>query len=473
MAHRNHPPWVAQLKLIVAASLCAALCLIVPSGCRAPTRIDTAKMDRLFDALAANDRMMGSVTVRQHGEVIYRRTLGHSFDGPAGKVGTDSDTKFRIGSITKVFTAVMTYQLVDEGRLSLDTKLSRFFPRVANAQTITIAHLLGHTTGLPDYAQGWKPEVEPTRQSMVATIEGLQSHFLPGLKREYSNTNFTLLGFVVEDAGGREYGMALDERIVQRIGLHRTHFGGAVHSESNEARAFYFDDGNWVVQPDEDIRLAGGAGGIVSTTDDLTHFVSDLFSGRLVSATSLREMTTPFADGLGPGGKGIGRYDLSKPERHGFAHDGGIGAFASLLGYMPSDDIAVAITINGYNYPQNRVFRRMWQILYGSPTEIPSFAAVQLPEGELQRYTGHYVFGPTFFIDVRAEGTGLVAQASGQDAFPLTAIDPHSFVYVPAGILVEFDDSAVPSPRFTLFQQKGELILERPATSDEESPPHD
>jgi hypothetical protein len=230
-------------------------------------------------------------------------------------------------------------------------------------------------------------------------------------------------------------------------------------------KAFYFDDGKWVVQPDDDIRLAGGAGGIVSTTDDLTHFVSALFSGRLISATSLHEMTTPFAAGLAPGGKGIGPYTLATPERHGFAHDGGIGAFASLLGYIPEDDIAVAITINGHNYPQNRVFRSIWQIAYGSPTEIPTFAAVQLPEDVLRRYTGHYVLGPTFAIDVRAQGNELAAQASGQDAFPLTAIGPRSFVYLPSGILVEFEASADPSPKFTLYQQKAALVLERQATT--------
>ena len=460
-----------RLGLFVALPLCVALCMLAPSGCRERVRFDVAKMDQLFDVLETNDRMMGSVTVRQHGDVIYRRTLGRSFDGPAGSARTDGETKFRVGSITKVFTAVMIYQLVDEGKLQLVTKLSRFFPKVENAESITIAHLLGHTTGLPDYVPGWKTDVVPTRESIVSAIEQLHGRFAPGAKRQYSNTNFTLLGFILEDVGGEDYGTALDERIVRRVRLRRTHFGGAVHPEANEARAFYFDDGKWVVQPDDDIRLSGGAGGVVSTTDDLTQFVSALFSGRLISATSLREMTTPFADGLGPGGKGLGRYDLAIPQRHGFAHDGGIGAFASLLGYMPEDDIAVAITINGYNYPQNRVFRRIWQILYGASTEIPSFVAVKLPDDALRRYAGRFALGNAFFIDVRVEGTGLVAQASGQDSFPLTAIGPRTFTYVPAGILVEFEDSATPSSKFTLFQQKGELVLERQAPADKAGVP--
>lgn len=448
-------------RLVITLSLCFALGVIAPVGCSGPARLDIVKMDRFFDVLEANDRIMGSVTVRQHDHVIYQRTLGHSLDGPDGIVRTNSDTKFRIGSIAKAFTAVMIYQLIDEGKLSLDTQLSRFFPHVVNADQITIAHLLGHTTGLPDYVPGWKADVAPIRESMVSRIEELPSRFAPGAKREYSNTNFTLLGFIVEDVGGQEYGIALDERIVRRIGLRRTHFGGVVQPERNEARAFYFEDGKWAVQPDDDIRLAGGAGGIVSTTDDLTHFVSALFSGRLISSASLREMTTPFAEGLGRGGKGLGPYDLATPEKHGFAHDGGIGAFASLLGYMPQDDIAVAITINGYNYPQNRVFRSMWQILYGSPTEVPSFVVVELPDSALRRYVGQFALGQALIIDVRAEGSGLVAQAAGQDAFPLSAIGRRTFVYVPAGILIEFDDSAVPSPRFTLFQQKAELVLER------------
>jgi CubicO group peptidase (beta-lactamase class C family) len=461
MAHNRQPPRAARSSLIVAWCLGLALGVIGPAGCRNPARFDTATLDRFFDVLESNDRMMGSVTVRQHGEVIYRRTLGRRFDGPTGAERTDSETKFRIGSITKVFTAVMIYQLIDEGKLALDTKLSRFFPRVANAEGITIAHLLGHTTGLPNYASGWKSDVVPTRETMVSRIEQLQGRFAPGAKREYSNTNFTLLGFIVEDVSGQDYGRALDERIVKRIGLHRTHFGGEVHPGNNEARAFYFDEGKWTMQPDDDIRLAGGAGGIVSTTDDLTEFVTAVFAGRLIGAASLRELTTPFAEGIGSGGKGIGPYTLATPEKHGFAHDGGIGAFGSLVGYMPEDGIAVAITINGYNYPQNRVFRSIWQILYGSPIELPSFTRVPLPDDAQRRYAGRYALGESLSIDVRVESTGLVAQASGQDAFPLTAIGPRSFVYVPAGILVEFEDATVPSTKFTLFQQKGELVLER------------
>ena len=125
----------------------------------------------------------------------------------------------------------------------------------------------------------------------------------------------------------------------------------------------------------------------------------------------------------------------------------------------------------GYNYPQNRVFRRMWQILYDSPTEIPSFIAVQLTDTVLSRSAGRFALGESLVIDVRVESTGLVAQASGQDAFPLTAIGPRTFVYAPAGILIEFEDATLPSPRFTLFQQKGELVLERQVATEKESTP--
>ncbi len=443
--------------------LCVALAALRPESAAAQARFDRMRMDSLFDVLEANGRMMGAVTVREGGRVIYQRALGFRDSTAGGPVASDGETMFRIGSVTKPFTAVMIYQLVDEGRLSLDTPLSRFFPRVANADSITIRHLLGHTSGVADFSAGMDPLKPLGRAELLARIAALPSRFAPGTRWRYSNSNYALLGFIVEEVTGSTYAEQLQRRIAGRIGLRRTRFGGAVDAAANEAHSYYFDEGRWQRQPEDALENAAGAGGIVSTTADLTRFVSALFRGELVGEAGVREMTTGMLDGGIPHGKGMSPFTVRSVDRTGYAHDGSVGAFTALVGYVPRDSLAVALTINGHNYPQNRIFRMVWDVLYGTGAPLPSFTPIRLPAEATVPLEGVYAadeYGLT--MTVRRTAAGLTAQTTGQDPFPLTPIGPAAFMYAHAGILIEFAEPVGgASPRFTLFQQRAAVVLTR------------
>lgn len=442
-------------------AVCVAL-IVSPVDAVGQRGFDRVRMDSLFDVLEQNHRMMGSVTVRRGERVVYQLALG--WRDAAARAPADAETRFRIGSVTKVFTAVMIYQLVDEGRLSLDTPLARFFPRVANAERITVRDLLGHTSGVGEYAAGLDRRAPLTREALVTRIESLPAAFEPGARWQYGNTNFALLGFIVEAVTGSTYDAELQRRIMRRAGLRRTRYGGAVDPAANEARAYFWDDGGWQPQPDESLEVAAGAGAVVSTTDDMTRFAAALFAGRLISAASLAEMRQGKTDAAGyPHGKGFSPFTVPDAGRSGFSHNGSVGAFTALLGYVPRDSLAVALTVNGHNYPQNRVFFAVRRILYGVPFALPSFAPVQLADGALAPLVVTYAspaWGIT--IAVRRTAGGLEAQTEGQDAFPLTAVGARTFVYDRAGILVEFREPAEgASPGFTLFQQTAAIPLTR------------
>lgn len=446
--------WAAALLILIAS----------PATVLAQQGFDRARMDSLFDVLEQNHRMMGSVTVRRSDRVVYQRALG--WRDAAARTASDAETRFRIGSVTKMFTAVMIYQLIDEGRLTLDTPLSGFFPRVANAERITVRDLLGHTSGVGEYAAGLDRRAPMTREALVARIESLPASFEPGARWQYSNTNFTLLGFILESVTGSTYEAQLQRRVVRRAGLRRTRSGGAVDPAANEARAYVWDEGGWQPQPDESLEVAVGAGAVVSTTDDMTRFAAALFAGKLISAASLAEMQRGMTDAAGyPHGKGFSPFTVPDAGRSGFSHNGSVGAFTALLGYVPQDSLGVAITVNGHNYPQNRIFFAVWRILYGVPFALPSFAPVALTDSALAPLVGTYTsaaWGIT--IAVRRTAEGLEAQTEGQDAFPLTAVGARSFIYDRAGILVEFREPAEgASPGFTLFQQTAAIPLTRKA----------
>jgi CubicO group peptidase (beta-lactamase class C family) len=421
-----------------------------------------ARLDSLFEILESHQRTMGAVTIRKGDRVLYQRTFGWRDSSAAGWVRSDGQTGFRVGSVTKPFTAVMIYQLIDERRLSLDTRLSRFFPQLPNSTSITIRDLLGHTSGLADYSRGLDVFVPLSRDSLLRRIAMPSMQFPPGTERRYNNSNYLLLGYIAESLTESSYATQLERRIVKPIGLRRTHVGGPV-AASNEARAYFFSDGHWEEQRDDAIENAGGAGSLVSTSDDLTRFLAALFGGRLISHTSVAEMTTGFTDGARKNGKGLSPFTIPGQGKSGYSHDGSIGAHTALIGYVPADSLALALTINGHNYPQNRIFFQVWGILYGTAEPLPAFAPVAMADSTATPLVGVYAaaaYGLT--ITIRRNGDALEAQAEGQDPFRLTYVGKNRFIHVPAGILLEFADPVNGvSPRFTLFQQKAAIPLTR------------
>ena len=428
-----------------------------------PAPDSRARLDSLFTILDTSHRMMGSVTVRKGNHVFYQRTVGYRDSTASGWIPSDSLTEFRIGSVTKPFTAVMIYQLVDEKRLSLDTRLSRFVPELASADSVTIRDLLGHTSGMPDYSQGMDPMVKLERGALVKRIASRPLQFQPGTKRRYSNSNYLLLGYVIEAITKSTYDAQLKKRIADRMGLARTRFGGAVTPAANESRAYFFNGGHWELQPDHVIENAGAAGGIVSTSSDMSLFLAALFSGRLISKASLAEMTRAFDDGTRINGKGIGPFTIKGTQKTGFSHDGGIGAHSALVGYVPEDSLSLALTVNGHNFPINRVFFLVWNILYATDMPLPSFTPVALTTATAESLAGAYAseaYG--LKITVRRSGDAMEGQTEGESPFPLTYIGKNRFVFERDGILLEFADPvAGASSQFTLYQQLYAIPLTR------------
>jgi D-alanyl-D-alanine carboxypeptidase len=229
----------------------------------AASTIDVAKLDRAFDVLETKERVRGSVTITKDGLIVYSRALGLR----DGRSKVDNATAMRIGSIAKVFTATLIYQLIDEKKLTLQTPLSRFFPAFPNAKEITIAHLLAHTSGIANVPSGrefadpksWVYQPQTT-QAMLARFADAKPAFAPGEKVAYSNAGYMVLGYIIESVTGSSYDRQLQKRIVRPLGLKHTRFGGAVNAAKNEAHSYAFDDDHWTQQPEADLSVAGGAG---------------------------------------------------------------------------------------------------------------------------------------------------------------------------------------------------------------------
>lgn len=328
---------------------------------------DKQKLDTYLNTLAEEDKMMGSVTLDSAGQEVYHKTVGFRAEDRK----SDENTRFRVGSVTKTFTATMILQLIEEDELSLSTKLAEFYPNIPKADSITIANLLRHQTGLYNFTNAsdypdWMTE-ERSQKQLLELFRDYESQFSPGTQTSYSNTNYVLLGYILEDITGESYAEQLQKRIADPLNLQHTFYGDGIDPSQNEAFSFKFNQGKWEKLPETHMSIPGGAGAVVSTSPELTQFISALFNGELVSQESLNKMTT-IEDGLGMGLIKIPFYDT-----FAYGHNGGIDGFQSNISYFPKEDVTFAFTGNGLDYSMNDILIGTWSIYFGRDFEIPDF----------------------------------------------------------------------------------------------------
>jgi D-alanyl-D-alanine carboxypeptidase len=411
-------------------------------------QLNTAKLDSLLTGLAANNKMMGSLAVSRAGQMVYSHAFGYAQLEP--KTPATPATRYRMGSISKMFTAVMIFQLIEEKKLTLDTKLGTFFPQLPNASTITIDQLLSHRSGLHSITAeaaflGYMTQPK-TQAELLAIMAKLKPDFEPGAKFDYSNSNYIVLGYIVEKLGKQPYAQALQKRVVAKAGLKSTYYGGKIDPQKQEAFSYKPGVSGWQPEVETDMSIPGGAGAVVSTPADLDRFLGALFGGKLVSAASLGEMKT-IRDGFG---RGLMLMPFN--DKQSFGHGGVIDGFQSLASYFPGDKLAITLSTNAHSYALNDAMLGVLSICFNRPYRIPDFAAPAFvpAAADLDRYVGTYA-SPGFPLKITftKEGSTLVGQATGQQPIPLEAVSQGIFKFDAAGIRAEFDAT---KPMFTLKQ---------------------
>jgi CubicO group peptidase (beta-lactamase class C family) len=409
---------------------------------------NTLKADSLLNLLAEKNKAMGSMAISKDGRIIYSKAIGYSFINALQKIPATTSTKYRIGSISKMFTATIIFQLMEEGKIDLTTTLDKFYPTVPNAPKITMAQLLAHQSGIHSFTDdeaylGYMTKPK-THDEMMAIISGSKADFEPGSKTVYSNSNFVLLGYIIEKICQKGYPEVLQERVCSKAGLSNTLYGGKTDLTKNESFSYKFDGNNWVQESETDMSIPHGAGAIVSTPADLVKFIEALFSGKLVSKASLDKMK-PLAVGLGLGMQQFPFYDKVL-----YGHGGAIDGFNSMLFYIPEEGLAYAYCSNGTVYSNNDITIGALSIYFNKPYKLPVFTVFKTSPEELILLTGNYSSAQIpLKITISVKDGTLYGQATGQPSFPLEANAKNVFKFEQAGITMTF------SP------EKGEFILEQ------------
>ncbi|MFC4739311.1 serine hydrolase domain-containing protein [Flavobacterium ponti] len=402
------------------------------------------RLDSLLTYLNENNKFMGSVSLREGNEIVFSKAYGYADIN--ANIKADNTTKYKIGSITKTFTATIIMQLIEEKKLRLESKLTKFYPKVQNADKISIYDLLHHRTGILDYINQDSLSVEDfasdnLKDIIYKKINNYESIFEPGSQFLYSNSNYYLLGGIIEKLTNESYEKNVENRIVKKLGLKNTYYPkDKTNSSKKESYSYLYNGSTWEKIPEWGNDVAFAAGEIVSTPDDLTLFMYSLLNGKLVKNSSLAHMKE-LKDGYG-----MALMQFPFGERKFYGHTGGIEGFRSVVGYYPNDNLAVSLIVNGDNYNRNDIMIGILSIYYKMPFPFPNFDKID--NTVLQKYVGTYTSKDIpLKIDISIKNGELTAQATGQSSFPLTPKSETEFIFQTAGIEMDFEEN-----QFTLKQ---------------------
>lgn len=425
------------------------------------------RIDPLLDTLIHHNKAWGSVALSKSGETVYARGWGYSNLTSDLKTPNSTTTRYRIGSVTKTFTAAMILQLIEEGKLSFDTKLSQYYPELPNAAQITIKQLLNHSSGLynftnsPNYLDYHTQK--KSKEELLQIFTATTSEFEPGSKNEYSNTNYVLLGFILEDVTGKTYEENLQSRVIERAGLTHTQLGSSIQPAKGDAYSYEYNEGSWEKSLETDMSIPGGAGAIVSTPEDINRFATALFRGQIVSSKSVLEMITLQRN------YGLGIFQIPFGNKIGYGHTGGIDEFQSMFIFFPEDSLAVTCMLNANQYSLNEIIIGVLSLYYNTPYEIPNFSLEkQLDPSVWKYYEGVYSSKQVpIKITIANNGKQLTAQATGQSSFPLQATSEVDFKFDAAGIKIQFIlDKDGNAQAFRLLQGGGDFLFEKETSAE-------
>jgi D-alanyl-D-alanine carboxypeptidase len=420
----------------------------------AQTNFDKTKLDNYFNTLEDNNKFMGSVAVSKNGEIIYKKSIGLA--DVENNIKATENSKYRIGSISKSFTAVLILKAVEEKKLDLNKTIVKWFPTIKNAKKITIQHLLSHRSGIHNFTAdkdylSWNTQPK-TENEMVDIIAKGGSDFKPDSKADYSNSNFVLLTYILEKTFSKSYSDLLQEYIVKPLGLTNTYVYGKINTSNNECKSYKFTD-TWKVETETDFTVPLGAGAIISTPVDLTKFADALFGGKLLKSESLELMKSV------KGSYGMGLFPVPFFTSKGYGHSGGIDGFSSVYVHFAGDNISYALTSNRTNFNNNDITTAVLNAVYNKPYDIPVFTTYNVTSEDLDKYLGVYTSKQIpLKITITKSANTLIAQATEQPSFSLDATAKDKFKYDLAGIKMEFYPS---DKKMMLFQGGGEFLFVR------------
>jgi len=430
------------MRTLAPVALCALVGL-ASLACAQDSKL-VARLNQIASSYTSNNAFMGAVLVVEGDRILLDRGYGSA--DLEWNIPNAPDVKFRLGSLTKQFTATLILLLQQDGKLSINDPVSRYLADAPKAwEKITIAELLGHTSGIPDFTSlkefgTWRMNPHSVEEEL-AFFRDKPLEFEPGSCFDYSNSNYEVLGAIIEKVSGKKYAELLRERILDPLKM--THSGLDTDKLLLPKRAQGYEPNSGGLTParSESMSIPWAAGSMYSTTGDLLKWEQGLFGGKVLSADSLKAMTTP---GKGDYGLGVEIHDLGG--NRVITHGGAIEGFSTNLTYVPDRRIAVVVLANVIGAAPDPMSRQLIDAILGRPVTLAAERkAVPISKEDLARFAGVYDLGPTLSLTIAVAGDGLTSQIKGRPAAGLMyqgIQDGHPRFYMPS---LNFEIEFVPT----------------------------
>lgn len=418
-------PGIATVATAASSRADAPVTAVAPDSAKLAPQLDAM----FREAYPANEPGAAVIVVRED-EVILRQGYGMA-DLELG-VAMRPDMVFRLGSITKQFTAVAVMMLVQEGQIALDAPITTYLPDYPmQGHTITVEHLLTHTSGIANYTE--IPEVmedlakDMSIDEMIATFRDIKLSFDPGTRYRYSNSGYYLLGAIIEQVTGQSYADFIDQRIFQPLAMKRSFYGEHARIIPGRVQGYEKERDTYVNATYLSMTRPYAAGALLSTVDDLARWDAALYTDRLLPAAARDRMWRSFtlADGSSAGyGYGwlVGTYD-GEPL---LVHGGGIHGFVTFALRMPERKIFVAVLSNN---PAGSTPQLMAQKAVAAVCgDRVTWQRVELSPERLEKFVGVYRINEEETRVVTVEEGHLYTQRTGgskNKAFPHGEKDFH------------------------------------------------
>jgi CubicO group peptidase (beta-lactamase class C family) len=346
----------------VRSRIAAGLWLIAGTAGAADMVPGAAKrIDPYLDALGSSQLVNLTLAISEKGEIRYLRSIGFATIENGRPQPADEATRYRLGPVTMLLTASLFMQRAETASVTLDTPLAEFYPDIPNALDITYRDLLAHRSGLPNYLatpgfDSWRTQ-PATQAQLLNVIREAGTRFAPRERVEFSDTNYLLLGFVLEKLLAKSYDDIVKRQIADKLGLSRTYFAGT-RSTMLESIAYRNTPSGWMPVAQTDPTVAGGAGGMLSTPAEITRVLDAMFGGKLVSAQSVATMRGE------DGAAGFGLWPHEIAGQTGYGQAGSADGFSVVAWHFPSRGISIACASNGSTLPVSEIVDEVSRTLF-------------------------------------------------------------------------------------------------------------
>lgn len=387
------------------------------------------KLDTLINAYAKLYKFNGAVLVAKNGTILLNK--GYGYRNAANKVANNEQTIFQLGSITKQFTAAVILKLQEEKKLSVSDKLSKYFPGYPKGDSITIEQLLTHTSGIYSYTNDPKfmanEVTKPaSRDMMMALFRDKPFDFPPGTGWNYSNSGYSLLGYIIEAVTKKSYEQAVRKYIFTPLRMAHSGFDFTHLKNSGKAIGYFkLNDKEAVPAPIVDSTVSYSAGAIYSTTGDLYLWHNALQKNNILSKAQQEKAYTPVKNKYGYG------WGIDSMEgKRKVSHSGGIHGFTTNIVRVPEDDICVILLSNASDPALQDITKNIFAILYGKEYELPKARiAIKIPEVKLKQYEGEYEINKDLHVIISLKDGELVAAPTGQPT-SILYVEKEDFLFV-------------------------------------------